>query len=298
MSTSDRSAQGQPLAPAPTLSRSEYEEQTFSDFQLEQIPDLFRAIGNRRAIRYFQAYRPVERWKIEMIFQAGHRSSRAINGSFIKTVAVERDLLDAETRDALKTPTNTADLDMAPVYLFTYADPHAPLGGPPRLKDLYDRGAFHPSLGWSHEFIDKVVGETVLTPLAASPEAAGWISSVEAAQAIAQMLLVIHALGLGACCKSFVADAVKEQLQVPDHFIPVWMILVGYPAENPQAGGQRPRPPLRDDYFWGDFGTPFEPTATVTEELKRRRLLQPEAPYPWRQAELRAIARSFGLPEE
>ena len=93
----------------------------FEDFDDIRSLDLFDAIGSRRAIRYFQPYRPVERWKIEMIFEAGHRSSRAINGSFIKTVAVERDSMDPATREALKTPTNTADLDMAPLYLFTYA---------------------------------------------------------------------------------------------------------------------------------------------------------------------------------
>jgi len=260
--------------------------------------DLWKVIGDRRAIRYFLPYRPVERWKVEMMFQAGHRSSRAINGSFIKTVAVERDSLDPETLEALKTPTNTADLEMAPLYLFTYANRLAPLGGPDRLKDLYDRGAFAPALGWSHVFIDKVVDETILTPLAKTEADAIWIASVEAAQAIAHMLLMATALGLGTCCKSFVADAIKERLKVPDHCIPIWMILVGYPAEHPQAGGQRPRPPLEEDYFWEDFETPFTTTPSVTEELGRRRLLQPTAPYPWRDAEIRYIARAFGLPEE
>src|SRR2546426_12518677 len=77
---------------------------------------LWKVSGDRRAIRYFLPYRPVERWKVEMMFQAGHRSSRAINGSFIKTVAVERETLTSETLEALKTPTNTADLEMAPLY--------------------------------------------------------------------------------------------------------------------------------------------------------------------------------------
>lgn len=268
--------------------------------QFEDYPgiDLWKVIGDRRSIRYFLPYRPVERWKVEMMFQAGHRSSRAINGSFIKTVAVEREMLTPETLEALKTPTNTADLEMAPLYLFTYANRLAPLGGPERLKDLYDRGAFAPAIGWSHEFIDKVIDQTILTPLAATEADAIWISSVEAAQAIAHMLLVATGLGLGTCCKSFVADAVKDQLGVPDTCVPIWMILVGYPAEHPQAGGQRPRPPLEEDYFWGSFETPFETTPAVTDELKRRRLLQPIAPYPWRDAEIRYIARAFGLPEE
>ena len=284
--------------PSDALSREDYEAQTFETFKHEQAPDLFRAIGDRRSIRYFLPYRPVERWKVEMIFQAAHRSSRAINGSFIKTVAVERDEMDAETREALKTPTNTADLDMAPLYIFTYANKLAAVGGPDRLKDLYDRGAFAPALGWSHEFIDRVVDETILTPLSKDDWNRTWIGSVEAAQAIAHMLLMITALGLGACCKSFVAESVKERFKVPDHYYPIWMILVGYPAEHPQAGGMRPRPPLEDDYFWGDFETPFEPTDEVTRELERRQLLQPLAPYPWRAQEIRYISRAFGLPEE
>lgn len=272
--------------------------ETLKTFEREHSMDLFDAIGSRRSIRYFLPFRPVERWKIEMIFQAAHLSSRAIMGSFIKAIAVERDSMDPETREALKTPTNTADLDMAPLYIFTYANKLAALGGPVRLKDLYDRGAFAPALGWSHEFIEKVVDETILTPLSKDDWERTWIASVEAGQSIAHMLLMIRALGLGACCKSFVATAVKESLKVSDDLYPIWMILVGYPAENPQAGGQRPRPPLEEDYFWDTFETPFERTPEVTAELERRGLLQPNAPYPWRAEEIKHIARAFGLPEE
>lgn len=260
--------------------------------------ELFEAIGSRRAIRYFKPYRPVERWKIEMMFQAAHRSSRAVNASFIKAIAIERDTLDPDVREALKTPTNTADLDMAPMYIFTYADPTAPNGGAGRLKDLYDRGAFAPALGWSHKYIEDVIDATILKPLVKDDVEARWIASVEAAQAVAHMLLAAVDLGLGTCCKSFNIDVAKEALQVPDHLEPVWMILVGYPAEDSDAGGQRPRPPLEDDYFWGSFKTPFVPTDEVTDELAQRRLLQPLAPTAWRQDEIRAIARAYGLPEE
>jgi nitroreductase len=276
----------------------EYEQDTFEDFCNQPVKDVFSAIGDRRSIRYFQPYRKVERWKVEMIFQAAHLSSRAINGSFIKTVAVERDEMDQATREALKTPTNTADLDMAPLYLFTYANRSAGVGGPERLKELYNRGAFSPALGWSHTFADKVIYETILKPMMADDAAANWIASTEGGGAIAHMLLAINALGLGACCKGFVADAVKDHLKVPDDCDPIWMILVGYPAEDMNAGAQRFRPPLEDDYFWGTFDTPFERTEPVTKELRRRRLLQRTSAAPWRHDEIRSIARSFGLPEE
>jgi nitroreductase len=259
---------------------------------------LFDAIGTRRSIRYFQPFRPVERWKVEVMFEAAQRSSRSVNASYLKVIACERDTIDPDAREALKTPTNTADLDMAPLYLFTYSDPQAPAGGPERLKDLYDRGAFAPALGWSHRFADEVVGKTILEPLLKDPAAAGWMAAVEAAQSLAHILLSITALGLGACCKSWNSDVVKDALSVPDDWQPMWMVLVGYPAEDMQAGGQRPRAPISQDYFWNDAKTPFETTPEVTEALHQHRLLQPLAPYPWRQAEIRAIARAYGLPEE
>lgn len=268
-----------------------------SSVYIERNPSLWEAIGDRRSIRYFQAYRPVERWKIEVMFQAAHRSSRAVNASFIKAVGIERDRLDPDILEALKTPTNTADLDMAPFYIFTYADPTAPAGGASRLKDLYNRGAFAPALGWSHAYIDNVVDATVLQEILKDDVGATLLAGEEASQAVAHMLLAATALGLGTCCKSFGIDAAKEALNVPDHLVPLWMILVGYPAEDPRAGGQRPRPPLGEDYFWGSFDQPFETSEEVTDLLWDLKMLQPEAPYSWRQAEIRAIARSYGLPE-
>src|SRR3989442_5991917 len=76
--------------------------------------DLWKVIGDRRAIRYFLPYRPVERWKIEMMFQAGHRSSRAINGSFIKNLAVGPESPFPQTPRGLKEPAKTSDLRDAP----------------------------------------------------------------------------------------------------------------------------------------------------------------------------------------
>lgn len=259
--------------------------------------DLWKVLGDRRSIRFFKPYRPVERWKVEMMFEASHRSSRAIVGSFIKSVAVERDSLTVEQRDALKTPTTTTDLDLAPMYIFTYCNPRAAEGGPARLRDYYDRGAFSPAIGWSERYADRVLWPNVLKPQLENPARSEHVSAVEAGQSIAHMLLAATALGLGTCCKAFNPDAAKEILGVPDTLKPLWLILVGYPAEDAQAGGQRPRPALGDDYFWGSFDTPFETDEATTKELWRRKLHQPKAPTSWRQDELKAIARAYGLPE-
>jgi hypothetical protein len=50
-------------------------------------------------------------------------------------------------------------------------------------------------------------------------------------------------------------------------------------------------------FFEGRYGTPFRRDPAVVEELKAARMIQEEAPHPWRQAEIRGISRMFGLPE-
>jgi hypothetical protein len=56
-----------------------------------------QAIGLRRSIRYYQPYRPVER---------------------AKAIVVNRDYMAPEDRDVLKVPTTTAQLGVAPTWIF------------------------------------------------------------------------------------------------------------------------------------------------------------------------------------
>lgn len=63
----------------------------------------------------------------------------------------------------------------------------------------------------------------------------------DAACATENMLLTIHALGLGACwVGSFDEDAVTDILEIPDGLRPVAVIPIGYPDEKPYP------PPRRD----------------------------------------------------
>jgi hypothetical protein len=73
--------------------------------------------------------------------------------------------------------------------------------------------------------------------------------------------------------------------------------LVGYPAESPDAGGQRPRQAFEELYFEGRYGAPFKRDDKVVKQLEADGMLQPPAPTPWRKDEIRALARMFGLPE-
>ena len=122
-------------------------------------------IGSRRSIRYYQPYRPVEREKVQIVLEAARLCSRAVNADFAQAVVVNRDDLSEEDRESLKTPTTTAQLDLAPTWTFWLIDPTAPKVGQTSLKQLVDAGALTPSHGWSYNYVDNVVWPQVLQPI-------------------------------------------------------------------------------------------------------------------------------------
>ncbi|HKF76820.1 MAG TPA: nitroreductase family protein [Candidatus Dormibacteraeota bacterium] len=256
-----------------------------------------QVIGRRRSIRYFVPYRPVEREKIQAILEAARICSQAVNANWAKAIVVRRDDLSEEDREALKTPTTTAQLDLAPVWIFWYGDPSAPTLGQTTLKGLVDVGALNPSHGWSHAYVDDVVWTQVLTPIMGNQAALLALTGCEAGLAICQAMLMAVDLGLGTGINAFNSEKARAILNPPDHWIPLWVQLVGYPAESPDGGGQRPRQPFESLYFEGRYGVPFERDESVVNELTDAGMLQPPAPLPWRLDEVRALARMFGLPE-
>ncbi len=129
----------------------------------------------------------------------------------------------------------------------------------------------------------------------------GWSTSARAAfdcgGAGTQGLLVAVDEGLGACWTAFNPVVAKQLLEIPDDWIPLYVLNLGYPLESPDAGGQRPRPPFEELYFEGKFGQPFRRDPKVVEELQRETLFTEAAPTAGRMQELRELARKLGLPE-
>jgi hypothetical protein len=70
---------------------------------------------------------------------------------------------------------------------------------------------------------------------------------------------------------------------------------VGYPAESPEAGGQRPRLPFEQQYFLNNCSQPFPRDEKVIEGLKQDKMIQNQAPLPWRWAELAYLARALEI---
>jgi nitroreductase len=256
-----------------------------------------QVVGLRRSIRYFVPYRPVERAKIQTILEAARLCSQAINSNWAKAIVVNRDDMPEEDREALKVPTTTAQLDMAPTWIFWYGDMSAPQVAQKQLKQLVDVGALNPSHGFSHSYIDDVIWPQVLQPIAGDAMTLAVVTAVEAGLAIAQALLTAVDEGLGTQLTAFNSTKAKAILGVPDHLLPLWIQLVGYSAEDREGGGARPRQPFEEIYFEGRYGAPFERDDAVVDKLKRDGMLMPEAPYKWRREEIAALARQFGLPE-
>ncbi|MBI4517668.1 MAG: nitroreductase family protein [Deltaproteobacteria bacterium] len=254
-------------------------------------------LGRRRSIRYFQAWRPVEREKVQVILEAARIASCAVNASYLRGIVVERDKLDPALFESIKTPVSGLVMEMAPLHIYFYGDLDAYKRGRTSLKELVDAGALNASHGWSHKFVDDFVWPMILEPIGKDRENLIRAVSVDSGTAICQALLAAFDEGLGACLTAFVDPPIRQALKVPDHWLPMWVMLVGYPAESWEAGGQRPRLPLEQLFFESQYGNGFKRDPKVVERLKAEKMLQDPAPLPWRKDEVRALARMFGLPE-
>lgn len=185
-------------------------------------------IGRRRSIRYFLPYRPVEREKIQTIMEATRLSSCAVNASFLRAIIVERDKLSPEDLESLKVPTTTLQLDMAPVHIYFYGNLNAIQESHGQtLKELYDVGALNPTHGWSHKFIEETVWAQILDPISKNPNINPIVVSMDCGVAMNQALLTAVDEGLGALFTAFNPDKAKEVFKVPDHYLPLYAMLLG-----------------------------------------------------------------------
>src|SRR5881296_267093 len=101
-------------------------------------------VGRRRSIRYFLPFRPVEREKIQTILEAARIASCAVNASFLRGVVVERDRLDPDVLESLKTPVSALNIELAPVHIYFYGDLQAiERSRGKTLKQLVDVGALN-----------------------------------------------------------------------------------------------------------------------------------------------------------
>jgi hypothetical protein len=73
---------------------------------------------------------------------------------------------------------------------------------------------------------------------------------------------------------------------------------VGYPAEDPKAGGQRPRLPFEELFQLNGYDIPFPRSKQVVEQLEKDGMIQEQAPIAWREAELLYLREALDLKGE
>jgi nitroreductase len=259
-----------------------------------------QAVGNRRSIRYYLPYRPVEKEKIQTILEAARLQSQHGNAQEIrKAVVVTKGETPDDVREGLIDALyNQPQAAQAPVMIVWSIDMSGWDGLKEGLLDLIRVKALTSSYGWSEQFVDEVVLPTPdFNVMAGDRTFAEWLSAIEIGLGIGSALLAAVDEGLGTQLLTGRRDQIRELLGMPEHVTPSQIQILGYPAEDAAAGGQRPRPPFESLYFADRWDNPLPRDPAVVEQLTAAGMLQEAAPVSWRGDEVRSLAAMFGLPE-
>ncbi len=258
--------------------------------------ELREAIGRRRSIRFLLPYRPVELDKIQRMLEAARLASHWGNVNSLRALVIERDKAPQEVLDALPSPVGGYQIQLAPVIIVWYIETAATDQIAARLRELLQAGA----IGYGPN--KRAALEKTLIPIM---ESAGdalrmpGLGEVDCGQGIAQATLMAFEQGLGTCCLgSGDPDGIRRKLGLPDTCRVLVTQTVGYPAESPDAGGQRPRLPFEVLFQLNGYDNPFPRTPAVVDELGRDGMLQDTAPLPWREAELEYLRTALNLKGE
>src|SRR5919198_808376 len=267
--------------------------------------DFYQVCGLRRSVRWYKTWKPVEREKIQRILEVV-RVATTCPGNLQpwKAVVVEQARIPKEKRDRLLYADNLQGAHVqAPVWIYWFGDVNLALPQTfiSRVKDLVKAGALPSSYGWTDDVMEATMERGEEAPegfpgvheliYGMPAEVSQQVAYAETVGACAVACLAAVNEGLGTSLHMTAtpskANIVQEQLQVPDSWIPVWVQLVGYPAEDPEAGGQRPKLPFEELYFEGDASTAFERDPDVANELQQAGLIRPTAPTSDRFEELK-----------
>lgn len=259
-----------------------------------------QAVGNRRTVRYFKSWQPVERAKIQKILEAARLQCYHGNAQLTrKAVVIERGRTPDSVRNAMIDACyNQPQVQQAPVFIVWAIDMSGWEHLRENLRELIKVRALNSTHGWSHEFIETAVIPTPdFNVMAGDRTFAEWLTAFECGLSVGTALLAAVDEGLGTALVTGRRGQIREILGMPEHVTPTQIQLVGYPAESIEGMGQRPRPPFEELFFDGGWGEPLARDEQVVAELRAAGMIQNDQPAPWRAAEIRAMSQLFGLPE-
>ena len=254
---------------------------------------LREAIGRRRSIRFMQPYRPVEPEKIQRMLEAARIASHWGNVQSLHAVVVFKDSAPPEVIDAIVAPVAGFQIRIAPVVIVWYVETAAVDEQSDRLRELMKAGA----LGFGPDKEEAL--ERQLIPFFSGIKErlkAPGLNEMDCGQGIAQATLMAFEQGLGTCLLGGGnTDKMRVNLGLPESARILILQTVGYPAESPDAGGQRPRQPFEKLFSMNVYGKPFPRSAEVVDELTGDGLFQAPAPAAWREAELDYLKNALGI---
>lgn len=256
--------------------------------------ELREVIGNRRSTRYLDPDKPVELEKIQRMLEAARIASHFGNNNAVQALVVHRKTATEEQVASLHSPVGGFQMELAPVVILWYIQGDAMDEASARLRELVNCGA----LGYGPDKHKQL--EETLVPLfdriGEALKGPGMVD-MDCGQAVAQSTLLAFEQGLGTCCQgSGDWSRVEAAFNFPASCRIVVAQTVGYPLENPDTGGQRPRLPFEKLFQLNSIDNPFPRSQEVIDGLSRDKLFQPAAPMPGREEQIEAIRTKFKLP--
>lgn len=255
--------------------------------------ELREVIGRRRSIRFLLPYKPVEPEKIQRMLEAARIASHWGNVQSLRAVVVFKDSASEEVREALLAPIAGFQIRIAPVVIVWYVETAAVDEQSDRLRELMKAGA----LGFG-EGKEKALEEQLIPIFESIREQfkKPGMNEIDCGQGIAQATLMAFEQGLGTCCLGTPhGEQIRQKLGLPESARVLLLQTVGYPAESPEAGGQRPRQPFEKLFHMNGYGKAFPRSQAVLDELTETGMIQSPAPTPWREEELEYLKNALGI---
>jgi len=175
--------------------------------------DVFDAIRDRRAVREFTD-RPVDRATVQRLIDAAVRAPSAMN---LQPWA----FLVVQDRPALRQIS-----DAAKTYLLGTIVPSSPLAN---YRHMLTDAAFEIFYG---------APTLIVVCTDGSPSTEATHAAEDCCLAAENLMLAAHATGLGSCWIGFArpwlsTGAAKSALAIPENWVPVAPVIVGYPRQAP-----------------------------------------------------------------
>lgn len=255
-----------------------------------------QVIGRRRTIRFYLPFRPVERSKIQKMLEAARRSSCVGNVNSARAIVIWKDKATPELLKAITAPLGYQQMHTAPCFILWYHDKAAYEINKwiQDLHNLADTRRIGTDVEETKADIDRM-----LRPIFGSSwqmMAVAPLAFMDLGLSVCQAMLTAYDEGLGVCMISGPRlEQIIGLLKLPETAVPVAVMSVGYPAESWEAGGQTLKAPFDSLYSEMEYGKPFKQDAAVYEELRTEGMIHPDAPLPWRDAELRYLEQALGL---